>query len=203
MIAIVDYGMGNIASVINMFKRIGNRDVVYTRDINVIKQADKILLPGVGAFDNGMDQLISSGVIDVLNERVLVDKVPTLGICLGMQLMTRGSEEGTKAGLGWIAADCKKFQFQATANLKIPHMGWNYIHVNHQSPLADTGKRHKFYFVHSYYVVCDRSEDITATCNYGFDFTCMIQHGNIYGAQFHPEKSHKFGMELLEKFSKL
>ena len=203
MIAIIDYGMGNIASVINMFKRIGNRDVVYTRDLDTIAKADKLLLPGVGAFDNGMQHLESAGLIEVLSKRVVADKIPVLGICLGMQLLTRRSEEGLRSGLGWIAADCKKFQFSSEDNLKIPHMGWNYIDVRNQSQLIDTTKKQKFYFVHSYYVSCDNSDDVTATCNYGVDFACMIQRDNIFGAQFHPEKSHKFGMELLEKFSKL
>ena len=203
MIAIIDYGMGNIASVLNMFKRIGNRDVMLTKDECQILNADKILLPGVGAFDNGMKNLKESGLIPLLNKKALIDKIPVLGICLGMQLLTRRSEEGIEKGLGWIAADTKKFIFNENSELKIPHMGWNYIEVKMQSPLIDIHKKQKFYFVHSYYVKCDNSKDVLATCNYGLDFDCMVQNNNIFGAQFHPEKSHKFGMELLENFSKL
>src|SRR5438046_987546 len=125
MIAIIDYGMGNIASVFNMFKRIGNREVQLTREAERIEKADKILLPGVGAFDNGMKSLRQSGLIPLLSKRALEDKIPVLGICLGMQLLTRGSEEGSEKGLGWIAAETKKFDFPGNPDLKIPHMGWN------------------------------------------------------------------------------
>lgn len=203
MIAIIDYGMGNIASILNMFKRIGNRDVLLTKDADQILKADKILLPGVGAFDNGMKNLNESGLIPLLNKKALEDKVPVLGICLGMQLLTRGSEEGIEKGLGWIAADTKKFIFPESSELKIPHMGWNYISVKKQSPLISPEDKKKFYFVHSYYVKCDDPQDVLATCDYGFEFDCMVQNNNIFGAQFHPEKSHKFGMELFENFSKL
>jgi glutamine amidotransferase len=203
MIAVIDYGMGNIASILNMFKRIGNREVVLTRDANEIAKADKILLPGVGAFDNGMKNLQQSALIPLLNKKALEDKVPVLGICLGMQLLTRGSEEGVEKGLGWIAADTKKFNFPEQSGLKIPHMGWNYIHVKKQSPLIGQAPGKKFYFVHSFYIQCDQQHDVLATCDYGKVFDCMVQHENIFGAQFHPEKSHKFGMELFENFSKI
>ncbi len=203
MIAIIDYGMGNIASILNMFKRIGNREVILTKDADQIEKADKLLLPGVGAFDNGMRNLYQSGLIPVLNKRVLNDKIPVLGICLGMQLLTRSSEEGVEKGLGWIAADTLKFSFPDNPELKVPHMGWNYITVKRKSPLINTDGRKKFYFVNSYYVKCDNPQDVLATCDYGFEFTCMVQNNNIFGAQFHPEKSHKFGMELFEHFSKL
>jgi imidazole glycerol-phosphate synthase subunit HisH len=202
MIAVVDYGMGNIASILNMFKRIGNRDVLLTREPEQILKADKILLPGVGAFDNGMINLRNSGLIPYLNKKAFEEKVPVLGICLGMQLLTRQSEEGTEKGLGWIEADTKKFIFPDGSTLKIPHMGWNYISIKKQSSLISAGRK-KFYFVHSYYVKCDHPEHVIATCDYGFEFDCMIQKENIFGAQFHPEKSHKFGMELFENFSKL
>ena len=203
MIAVIDYGMGNIASILNMFKRIGNRDVMLTKDIQQIENAHKIILPGVGAFDNGMKNLQESKLIPLLNKKALEDKVPVLGICLGMQLLTRCSEEGKEKGLGWIAADTKKIIFPENSELKIPHMGWNYISVKKKSLLINSDVKQKFYFVHSYYVKCDNEKDVLATCNYGFEFDCMVQNNNIYGAQFHPEKSHKFGMELFEKFSKL
>lgn len=203
MIAVIDYGMGNIASILNMFKRIGNREVMLTKDPELITRADKVLLPGVGAFDNGMKNLKESGLIPLLNKKALEDKVPVLGICLGMQLLTRGSEEGQEKGLGWVAAETKKFQFPENSGLKIPHMGWNYIQVKKPSLLFSSDSRKKFYFVHSYYVKCDSPQYVLAGCNYGFEFDCMLQQDNIFGAQFHPEKSHKFGMELFENFSKI
>lgn len=203
MIVVIDYGMGNIASILNMFKRIGYRDVLFSNDPKQIESATKLLLPGVGAFDNGINSLKESGLIPLLNKRALEHKIPVLGICLGMQLLTRRSEEGEQRGLGWISADTRKFNFMDNPNLKIPHMGWNYITVKKESPLLTSSVRSKYYFVHSYYVKCDNPNDVIATCNYGFEFDCIIQHDNIFGAQFHPEKSHKFGMELLYNFSKL
>ena len=203
MIAIIDYGIGNLASVLNMFKKIGVRDVTITNNHKIIQEADKILLPGVGSFDAGMINLESSGLISVLNKKVLDDKVPTLGICLGMQLLTLRSEEGVKKGLGWIEAETIKFKLDPSLKLKVPHMGWNYIHVNKENPLVEVNNRNRFYFVHSYHVKCFNESDSLATSNFGTDFTCMINKENIYGAQFHPEKSLKFGMKLFENFVKL
>lgn len=203
MIAIIDYGIGNLASVLNMFKKIGVRDVTITNNHKIIQEADKILLPGVGSFDAGMINLESSGLISVLNKKVLDDKVPTLGICLGMQLLTLRSEEGVKKGLGWIEAETIKFKLDTSLKLKVPHMGWNYIHVNKENPLVEVNNRNRFYFVHSYHVKCFNESDSLATSNFGTDFTCMINKENIYGAQFHPEKSLKFGMKLFENFAKL
>ncbi len=203
MIAIIDYGIGNLASVLNMFKKIGVRDVTITNNHKIIQEADKILLPGVGSFDAGMINLESSGLISVLNKKVLDDKVPTLGICLGMQLLTLRSEEGVKKGLGWIEAETIKFKLDPSLKLKVPHMGWNYIHVNKENPLVEVNNRNRFYFVHSYHVKCFNESDSLATSNFGTDFTCMINKENIYGAQFHPEKSLKFGMKLFENFAKL
>ena len=203
MIVIVDYGIGNLASVLNMFKKIGVKDICVSSDKAIIEKATKILLPGVGAFDAGMINLEKCGLIDILSNKALVEKVPVLGICLGMQLLTKKSEEGIKKGLGWIDAETVKFNFNPELKLKIPHMGWNYIKVNKANLLIDTESKNRFYFVHSYYVKClDKTQSI-ATCNYGIDFTCMVNKGNIYGAQFHPEKSLKFGMKLLENFAKL
>jgi glutamine amidotransferase len=203
MIAIIDYGIGNLASVLNMFKKIGVRDVTITNNHKIIQEADKILLPGVGSFDAGMNNLESSGLISVLNKKVLDDKVPILGICLGMQLLTLRSEEGVKEGLGWIEAETIKFKLDPSLKLKVPHMGWNYIHVNKENPLIEVNNQNRFYFVHSYHVKCFNESNSLATSNFGGDFTCMINKGNIYGAQFHPEKSLKFGMKLFENFSKL
>ena len=203
MLVIVDYGIGNLASVLNMFKKIGVKEVVVSSDENVIAKATRILLPGVGAFDAGMSNLESSGLMQTLNQKALIEKVPVLGICLGMQLLSKSSEEGRKNGLGWIEAETLKFNLNSELKLKVPHMGWNYIKVQKQNPLIALDVKHRFYFVHSYYVKCiDESQSI-ATSNFGFDFTCMVNKDNIFGAQFHPEKSLKFGMKLLENFSKL
>ncbi len=203
MIVIVDYGIGNLASVLNMFKKIGTKEVIISGDPNQISKADKILLPGVGAFDTGMTNLENSKLIPVLQTKVLNEKVPLLGICLGMQLLTNKSEEGHKNGLGFIDAETIKFKFSPEQNLKIPHMGWNYIKVQQPNKLIALDARHRFYFVHSYYVKCNNPANSIATANYGHDFTCMINKENIFGAQFHPEKSLKFGMEILSNFSKI
>jgi len=203
MITIIDYGIGNLASVHNMFKKIGVKNVIISNNHDVIKSAEKILLPGVGSFDAGMNNLESSGLIPILNKKVLEDKVPILGICLGMQLLTLKSEEGVKKGLGWIQAETIKFKLDPSLKLKIPHMGWNYIEVKKENPLIEKNTRNRFYFVHSYHVKCFDETNSLAISHYGTDFTCMINKENIFGAQFHPEKSLKFGMHLLENFSKI
>ncbi len=203
MIVIVDYGIGNLASVLNMFKKIGVKEAVVSGQEETLAKASKILLPGVGAFDGGMGNLEKSGLIPMLNKKVLAEKVPVLGICLGMQMLTQKSEEGQKAGLGWIDAETKKFNPPAELKLKVPHMGWNYIKVQRPNPLIETDSKSRFYFVHSYYVTCFDEKQSLATCNFGSDFTCMVNKDNIFGAQFHPEKSLKFGMKVLENFAKL
>ncbi|PBQ31542.1 imidazole glycerol phosphate synthase subunit HisH [Sphingobacteriaceae bacterium] len=203
MIVIVDYGIGNLASVLNMFKKIGVNDVKISGDKETISQATKLLLPGVGSFDAGMGNLENSGLIEILNRKVLAEKTPVLGICLGMQMLTKRSEEGVKQGLGWIDAETIKFELDPSLKLKIPHMGWNYITVNRSNPLIDMDSRNRFYFVHSYHVKCFDTSQSLATSNFGVDFTCMVNKDNIYGAQFHPEKSLKFGMKLLDNFSKI
>ncbi|MGZ3866671.1 MAG: imidazole glycerol phosphate synthase subunit HisH [Bacteroidia bacterium] len=203
MIAIVDYGIGNLASVLNMFKKIGVKDVVISNEKEVLAKANKLLLPGVGAFDAGMGNLENSGLIPILNEKALKEKVPVLGICLGMQLLTKRSEEGKKNGLGWIDAETIKFTPAPELKLKVPNMGWNYITVQRENPLVDMKSKNRFYFVHSYYVKCFDEKQSLATSHFDIDFTCMVNKENIYGAQFHPEKSLKFGMKLLENFSKI
>lgn len=203
MIVIIDYGLGNLASVLNMFKKIGAKDVVVSADKDVIANASKLLLPGVGSFDAGMINLQKSGLIPLLNKKVLEDKVPILGICLGMQLLTKRSDEGVEDGLGWIDAETLKFNLPVELKLKVPHMGWNYIKVQQPNPLIDLQSKNRFYFVHSYFVKCNNENQSIATTNFGIDFTCMVNKDNIYGAQFHPEKSLKFGMKLLENFAKL
>ena len=203
MIVIIDYGLGNLASVLNMFKKIGVRDVIVSNDKDIISKAKKLILPGVGAFDAGMSQLEKLNLIPLLNKKVLEDKIPIFGICLGMQLLTKQSEEGVKKGLGWIEAETLKFDLNPSLKLKVPHMGWNYITVQKENPLIDLHSKNRFYFVHSYYVKCFNETQSLATSHFGTDFTCMVNKDNIYGAQFHPEKSLKFGMKLLENFAKL
>lgn len=203
MITIVDYGMGNLGSVANMFKRIGVNSEI-TSDLERIAKAEKILLPGVGAFDAAMQRINNGGFREVLDKKVLKEKVPTLGICLGMQLLTDSSEEGVLSGLGWITAKTIKFSFNKDQNLKVPHMGWNLVHEVRESPLTkDLPNEPRFYFVHSYHVQVIHPEHILMTTHFGFDFHSIIQKDNVFGAQFHPEKSHKFGMKLLENFAKI
>lgn len=201
MISIVNYGMGNLGSVFNMFKRIGYETQIVDQPEDLLA-AKKILLPGVGAFDNAMKRINEGGFGDVLNQMALVEKVPVLGICLGMQLLTRGSEEGTLPGLGWIAADTIRFPNQN--GLKVPHMGWNLVYPTTPSPLTmNLPYESRFYFVHSYRVHVDNEKNSILKCHYGIDFDAAVQHENIFGVQFHPEKSHKFGMRLLENFAKI
>lgn len=203
MIIIVNYGMGNLGSVQNMFKRIGVPSKI-SSDLNEIRDADKLLLPGVGAFDTAMNKLNQTGLKDILYAKVMQEKTPVLGICLGMQLLTNNSEEGVLPGLGWINAETVKFEFKKEDNLKIPHMGWNRVFVKKQSQMTEhLPDEPRYYFVHSYHVRCTRPEDVLATTHFGIEFHSMIQHENVYGAQFHPEKSHRYGMKLLDNFSKI
>lgn len=202
MIAIVDYDMGNVASVANMLKRIG-ANATLTRDPDVLAGAEKIILPGVGAFDNGMRQLRRFGLVEPLEDAALRRKVPVLGICLGMHLLTTQSEEGTESGLGWLDATTVRFRFPAESHLKVPHMGWNYVRAQRANPLIPEEGRSRFYFVHGYHVSCDRPEDVVATATHGLEFVCAVSRDNVYGVQFHPEKSHRFGMRLLEGFVRL
>lgn len=197
MLVIVDYGMGNLGSIKNMLKKLGYESII-TSDVEMIKIATKLILPGVGAFDYGMSQIRKLDMIDILNHKVLVEKTPVLGICLGMQLMTLGSEEGISNGLGWIKGKACKF---ISESFKTPHMGWNTIHICKKNCLFDEVEDEKrFYFVHSYYVQCYDKEDILTTTQYATEFVSSFQKNNIYGVQFHPEKSHKFGMHLLKNF---
>lgn len=203
MIAIVDYGMGNLCSVKNMLKYLGY-DSEVTGEVSRIEAADKLILPGVGNFGKAMEVIRQSGLLEVLNRRVLKDKTPILGICLGMQLLLGHSEEGDCDGLGWIPGEVKRFDLSAYPGLKVPHMGWDYIEKQKQSPLfAGMAGGERYYFVHSYYVSCRDRSDVAATTEYGISFDSMVQRENIYGTQFHPEKSHRFGMEILGNFAKI
>ena len=203
MITIIDYGMGNLGSISNMFKRIGVESEV-TGDKEKIASAKKILLPGVGAFDAAMERINEGGYREILDRKALQEKVPVFGICLGMQLLTNSSEEGKLPGLGWIPAKTTKFTFENDSKLKVPHMGWNRVYEKNQSLLIrDLPPEPRFYFVHSYYVLAENENHILTTTTHGVEFNSIIQKENIYGAQFHPEKSHKFGMKLLENFARL
>ena len=203
MIVILDYGMGNAGSLQNMIQKFGGACRV-SADRADIARADKLVLPGVGAFDNGMERLHELGLVELLNEKVLAARTPILCICLGAELITRNSEEGARSGLAWIDARTVRFEFAPEAGLKIPHMGWGTVDVRKDSVLfrnayADS----RFYFVHSYHVVCDRREDVLATSRYGVEFVAALQRDNIYATQFHPEKSHKCGLLLMRNFVEL
>jgi glutamine amidotransferase len=202
MITIVDYGVGNLGSIVNMLKKVGAKAQT-SSDPEVLRQAEKLILPGVGAFDPGMRKLNEVGLVPLLNELVLEKKVPVIGLCLGMQLLTKGSEEGTEAGLGWIDAETVRFKFgPENAYLKVPHMGWNTLDIQRQHPLvADLGSESRFYFVHSYHIVCNDESDVVAHTDYGYPLPAVVSRGNIMGAQFHPEKSHRYGMQLLKNFA--
>ena len=203
MNVIIDYGIGNVGSIANMLRKINVKSVV-TSDPLEIKKADRLILCGVGAFDDGMRKLESLGIVDVLKEKVLENNTPILGICLGMQLLTNGSEEGNKSGLGFINAYAKKLDFSTltdNSRLRVPHMGWNEVELVKPSPLFDNMyESPRFYFVHSYHVVLNDVQDELLRTNYGFSLTAAFEKNNIIGAQFHPEKSHKFGIRLYENF---
>jgi len=200
VITIVDYGMGNLGSIANMIKKIGHYSEI-TSDISKIETASKIILPGVGSFDRAIKNLEDLGLVEVLKENVLQNKIPILGICLGMQIMTKNSEEGEKNGLGLLDAYVQRFKYQEDRKLKIPHMGWNLV-TQQKDNLLFKGMESelRYYFVHSYHVVCNNVEDLLTTTNYGYDFVSSFATDNIFGVQFHPEKSHKFGMDLLKNF---
>lgn len=203
MIAIVDYRTGNLGSIQNMLRKLRFESVV-TSDKEEIANAAKLILPGVGAFDKGMDNLIGLGLMEILNKKVISDKVPVLGICLGMQLMTKGSEEGLREGLGWFDADTIRFKFRDSDTYKVPHMGWNFVNRKKESRLfSNMHPDPRFYFVHSFYVHTNDPSDSVTSTTYGIEFTSSFEKGNIYGVQFHPEKSHKFGMQILKNFAEL
>ncbi len=197
---IIDNGLSNIGSLMNMLKKIGAEFMPSCNPFDV-QEAEKIILPGIGAFDAGMKRLSDLGLVDALNEKAMVQKIPVLGICLGMQLMANGSEEGRMKGLSWFDAEVVRFKFAESAPLKIPHMGWNFVSLKKKSRLFENFSDHpKFYFVHSYHFKTNKENDQLCVTNYGYDFASAVESGNIAGVQFHPEKSHKFGMQLLRNF---
>lgn len=202
MITIVNYGMGNLGSMLNMFKRIGVKARIAS-DPALILQSKKLVLPGVGSFDAAMACInVVSGLRDALNYKALVDRTPVLGVCLGMQLLTKSSEEGQLLGLGWIPGITSRFPKQE--GLRVPHMGWNVALPNTPSRLtAQVGNEPRYYFVHSYCVHVDDPSHSLMKTHYGIDFDSAIGYENIYGVQFHPEKSHRFGMQILKNFADL
>ena len=194
MITIVDYGMGNLGSILNMIKKTGFAATI-TSDKNEILKAKKLVLPGVGSFDSAMNNLENLDLIEILNKKALNERIPILGICLGMQIMTNSSEEGRKKGFGWINASTINFPF--SREYKIPHMGWNIPKVLKHEIFKNLDSSSKFYFVHSYFVETVKKETLLKV-NYGITFDAAIFDRNIIGLQFHPEKSHKYGMEILK-----
>ncbi len=201
MIGIVDYGVGNLNAFVNIYKKLAI-PIQILKNSAELEQVEKIILPGVGAFDYAIEKLNQSGMRETLDRMVQQEKKPVLGICVGMQILANSSEEGKLPGLGYIDATVKKFPENKGINL--PHMGWNDVQpVPNISIFRGLESAPLFYFLHSYYFVCNNAENIAATANYGDNFTCAAGSGNIFGVQFHPEKSHSYGIRLLENFSKL
>jgi glutamine amidotransferase len=204
MVTIIDYGAGNIKSIMNMLKRIGE-DCIITNDYKMILNAEKIILPGVGHFNYGMKKLKEYNLVNALNEVVINKKKPILGICLGAQLMCKFSAEGNIYGLNWFDVNVQKFERdKLMSKYKIPHMGWNHITDPKYSALySNMGFEKRFYFVHSFHFVTEDQSIVLSTTTYGYDFVSALHHQNIYAVQFHPEKSHRYGLKLMENFIKL
>lgn len=201
MICIIDYGVGNLTSIQNMLKKGGSAATISGKPEDV-QAASKLILPGMGHFDNCMLRLNQSGLKELIIKRVFEDKAPILGICVGLQMLMRSSEEGTQTGLDWIGGETIRFrQEKLTAGQKIPNMGWLEIRVQKESRLLEGMEDSRFYFAHSYHVVPDNTSDILAVANYGYDYAVALEHENIAGVQFHPEKSHRFGLQLLKNFA--
>ena len=200
MIAVINYGMGNTGSILNMLHRIGE-DAVEADERGMLEEADKIILPGVGTFDHGMENLYEKDLVATIQKVAAEKETPFLGICLGMQLLGTGSEEGQEKGLGLIPFKSIRFRLEKESKLKIPHMGWDIVEFEKDDKVLSGLKGvQRYYFVHSYHAVCENPQDVLMTCDYGYKFPAAVKKGNIYGFQFHPEKSHRFGMKLLENF---
>lgn len=200
MIGVIDIGISNIGSVLNMFKHVGHQ-ARSVSNVGGLEGCSKIVLPGVGSFDKGMDKLVRLGFVSALNKKVFEERVPIMGVCLGMQLMCLSSDEGASPGLGWVDATVKDFRKSSAPPKKTPHMGWNTVTVKKSMALtAEISSDARFYFVHSYYVNCTKSSDVLLTTKYGADFVSAFQVDNVIGLQFHPEKSHVFGADIFRKF---
>lgn len=206
MIKIVDYGMGNTGSLSNMIRKTGSYSEVCSKPAQ-LSDATAIILPGVGSFDNGMEKLRNTGFLEEIKYLVLSKRVPLLGVCLGMHLLFENSEEGELAGLSLLNGNVIRFNFKGQENfenLKVPHMGWNLLHPKAKSDIfSGLDEEARFYFVHSYHVNCDDLSDVAATANYGYEFVCSVRRKNIFGVQFHPEKSHRFGVQFFKNFIKV
>ncbi len=205
MIVIVDYGMGNLGSIFNMLRRVGCENMEISSDEKKILTSEKLILPGVGNFTQAMTNLNKLDLISVLHHKVIKEKVPIMGICLGMQLLFNTSEEGNCRGLGWVQGHVAKFDSKKSgSNFKIPHMGWNKINIKKNDPMIkNLSEESKFYFVHSYHAICKDRRDVLMTTDYMHDFHSGIASNNIYGFQFHPEKSHKYGYQIFKNFIKI
>ena len=204
MIALIDYGVGNIRAFANIYKRL-DIPVKIARSVEDLTDATKLILPGVGAFDHAMEQLEQSGMRPRLDELVIQNKLPVVGICVGMQMLAQSSDEGNLPGLNWIDASVKKFdESKISYSTHLPHMGWNDVKpVKENGILKGLETDAKFYFLHSYYFHCNDPRDTIATTDYGIEFACAVNNNNIYGVQFHPEKSHQYGICLLNNFANL
>ncbi len=204
MITIIDYGLGNIRAFINVFDKLSIPTKI-AHSAYDLKNAKKIILPGVGAFDFAMTQLNASGMRDELEKQVLLNKVPVVGICVGMQILAKKSDEGKLSGLGWIDGEVKLFDAKTIPyKTRLPHMGWNSINpIKENLLLSGFSDESRFYFLHSYYFECNNMENVIATTNYGITYASAVNCDNIYGIQFHPEKSHSNGIQLLHNFAKI
>ncbi len=204
MIGIIDYGLGNIRAFVNLYERL-NIPVSVAKTAGDLNSVTKIILPGVGTFDYAVRRLSNSGMREMLDELVLGRQTPILGICVGMQMLSQSSDEGKLPGLGWIDGAVKKFDHAASNFDRIlPHMGWNTVHpIKNNALLLNFKQNSRFYFLHSYFMDCRDKHDTIATTEYGIQFASAINHKNIYGVQFHPEKSHQCGIQLLKNFSDL
>lgn len=205
MITLVNYGLGNISAFANVYKRL-NIPVRIATTADELAGAERIVLPGVGAFDHAMEQLDASGMREALDRKVVGEQTPVLGVCVGMQMMAVGSEEGSREGLGWVKAQVRRFKAEQGSNgpLRLPHMGWNDVRPAADQPLfAGLEEGARFYFLHSYYVECEAASDVSAMADYGGEFGCAVRSGNVHGVQFHPEKSHRFGVALLKNFAQI
>jgi len=203
MIVIIDYGTGNTGSILNMIRKVGGEAII-SSTFSEIESATALILPGVGAFDNAIKKFNDSGLKEVIEKRVLLDKIPFLGVCLGMQLLFETSEEGQLPGLGWIKGKVKRFDFSlhSAEKLKVPHMGWNIVRPVPETELFNALDTFRFYFVHTFHVCCPE-EYVIGRTTYGYPFVCAVRKDNIWAVQFHPEKSHKFGIILFKNFLEL